>query len=110
MDLYKDRGIQETVKKQKTQIAVYSIEDFEGTLCVAQGLMDNGYVGESSLYCDEEKRRYYIFLEDALSKDVRFSFLSEYAKSVRAINGAYVREHYKCVFKKDAVKSLFRLK
>ncbi len=42
---------------------IYAFEKMPDLLCACLGLMKSGYGGESAAYCDEEKRMYYLILE-----------------------------------------------
>lgn len=104
--VYKDKTPQDTVKKSKQITAVYSFDDFEKLLLVARRLKNFKYIGSSMLYYDEDKKKYYIMLDDVYSKDIRFSFVNEYSKNLKGSVNMYAKEHFKCICKKDAVKIL----
>ena len=90
-------------------MSVYVVEGFDMLLLLAKRLTETGYSSDSALYYDDEQLRYYIFLDENIGKDSRYAFMTEYSKGIKLTAGLYVREHHKCVLKKDAIKSLLRL-
>ena len=104
--MYKEKLIEEIVKKPRQTTNVYSFDDLDMVLLVAKRLESIDYKGESSLYYDEDGSNYYIFLENASGKDIKYAFLNEYSRHVKSYFGSVIKEHYKCVFNKNAVKRL----
>ncbi len=108
-NMYKERALEEAVKKPRSLTAIYSFEDLERVLMAAKRLKDINFGGDSSLYYDEKKEKYYILLEDMSSKDLKYAFMNEYAKNIKSSLGPIIREHFKCVCKKDAIRKLSSL-
>lgn len=104
--VYKERVLEEAVKKPRHITAIYSFDDIEKVLAVVKRLNDMGFSGESSLYYDEKREKYYILLEDISSKDLRYAFVNEYAKGIKSGLSPIIKEHYKCICKRDAVRKL----
>ena len=107
--MYKERVIDEAVKKPRHITAIYSFEELETVLLVIKRLNNIDFSGESSLYYDEKREKYYILLEDVSSKDIKYAFINEYADNVKSIFYPIIKEHFKCICKKDAVKKLLAL-
>ena len=108
-EMYKERVLDEAVKKPRHITAIYSFEELERVLMVAKRLKDINFNGESSLYYDEKREKYYILLEDVSSKDLKYAFLNEYAKNIKSSLCPIIKEHFKCVCKKDLIKKLSSL-
>ena len=104
--MYKDRDSQELPKRVRTISLVVSFDNVENLLSAVKRLRSKKYEGASALYYDDAKEKYYVSLEDVSIKDIKFSFLEEYISGVVGGNGVYVREHFKCLCKKDAVEKL----
>ena len=103
--LYKDRNpSQDVSKKQKQILNAFSFDSLEKLLTVAKRLNDINYDGESSVYYDEDKSKYFFILEDVSTRELKYTFLLEYAKSMKLSACTYIKEHYKCLCGKDAVK------
>ncbi|MBO5312749.1 MAG: adaptor protein MecA [Clostridia bacterium] len=110
-DMYKDRGIQQEITKRvKPSLSPFSLESFEKLLDVTNRLKNMGYSGSSSLYYDDMREKYYIILEDVSIKDLKYAFMTEYSKSIKPHTLPYIKEHFRCICKKDAVNTLSALK
>lgn len=107
--LYKERFVQELPKKIKMNSCAYCFDDFEKLILVAKRLKEVNYYGVSTLYYDENEQNYYIILDDVSEKEIKYVFLMEYSKIVKNFYISHIREHYKCIFKKEAVKKLAKL-
>ena len=107
--LYKDRVTQELTKKAKTNYYAYSFNDFERLILISKRIKGLNYSGSSLLYYDEKEKNYYIILEEVSDKDLKYAFLLEYTKCIKAIAISHIKEHFKCVCKKDAIRKLSRL-
>ena len=57
----------------------------------------------SQVYYEEATLRYYLICESIFSKELRFSFLNEYAKQIKQSSFYYITEHLKCICKENAV-------
>ena len=109
--MYKEINPKDIGTKQKKSVAtIYVIDKFEYLLDLAYGLNKMEYRGKSSVYYDTEQESYYIILDDVSSKDERHYFVSEFAKIVKNGKAAYLREHFKCLVNKNAVKVFAQLK
>lgn len=107
--VYKEKITEETLKKPKQLLTVYSFDSIEKLLMAVNRLHDIRYNGTSSAYYDEEKEKYYIVLEEISPKDLRYAFMNEYAKYVRGSLYLLIKEHCKCICKRDAIKKLSNL-
>ena len=102
--LYRERNSsQEVIKKQRQSLYAFSFDSLDKLLCVTQRLKDIQYDGESSVYYDEEREKYFIILEDVSVKDLKYAFLLEYARALKASASTYIKEHYKCICGKNAI-------
>ena len=107
--VYKDKIFQETSKRTKPSTSVFVFDSIDMVLNAAKRLRDIAYEGLSPVYHDSVKGRYYIMLDDVSTKDLKYAFLSEYSCQVKGgLNAMYIKEHFKCVCKKDGVKILSR--
>ena len=107
--LYKEKIPQEITKKQRLLTSIFSFDDIDKLLVAAKRLHSIGYRGDSSLYYDEIKHQYYIFLEDVSVKELKYAFLCEFAVYIRYGLCAFIKEHFKCVMKRDAIKILSKI-
>ena len=103
--VYKEKTPQEISRRQRLQNA-YMLDSINGTIAISKRLHSIGYKGSSSLYFDETERNYYIFLDDVSIKELKYSFLSEYAQPVRNSRHPMIKEYFHCVFKRNAVRTL----
>ena len=104
--MYKDREYQEQIRKPKQMGVTLYFDSFENLLLASKRLDSIKYEGVSSLYYDEHRGRYFINLEDVSLKELKFAFLTEYCGSFKSNGSQFVKEHFKCICKKDAVKKL----
>lgn len=103
--MYKEREYQELARKPKATSVSICFENVENLLLAAKRLNSVNYSGASSLYYDEQKQKYFIIIEDVSIKELKYSFLDEYSCMVKG-NGYYVKEHHKCLCKRDAIGKL----
>jgi len=106
--VYKDKN-QTRALKSKEIISIYDFDNLLNLLSVASRLREINYNGNSSIYYDLERKRYFMILEDASPKDIKYAFIQEYAKYIKTNASSYVKEHYQCVIKKDGVGILSAL-
>ena len=104
--MYKDRESQDIIRKPKQICTTIAFDDMESLLLAVKRLNTVGYNGTNSLYYDEARGWYYINLEDVSIKDIKFVFLEEYSRCIRANNSCFVKEHYRCICKREAIKRL----
>lgn len=107
--VYKDKGDQSDNKKPRLMISIFDFENMENLLLVCYRLREINYKSRSSVYYDEYKKRYFLMLEDIYIKDLKYAFLLEYAKYIKGTVASYIKEHCKCILKKDGVKILSAL-
>ena len=96
------------LKKSKSP-SIYMVETFEMLLKICFRLKEISFDGKSSIYYDEEGKRYYLALENVFTKELKYAFLTEYAKQIKASVFSYLKEHYRCIIKKNGVKALASL-
>lgn len=104
--MYKDREYRDIPQRPKSVFVTLLFEDFDNLLSSTKRLSGVGYSGASSLFYDDICGKYYIILEDVSVKDLKYAFLSEYSKCIKGNASYYIKEHFKCICKKDAVKKL----
>ena len=104
--MYKDREYQELAHKHKPISVTFSFDNIEKLLLAVKRLHNLNYMGESSLHYDEHRGKYYINLENVSIKDLKFAFLEEYSSCIKGVSAYYVKEHFRCICKKEAVKKL----
>ena len=107
--VYKDKNQQLDNKKPKSVLSIFDFENIENLLQACYRLKEIKYKNKSSVYYDTDKKRYYMILEDIYIKDIRYAFLLEYSKYIKGSIASYIKEHYKCILKKDGVKVLSAL-
>ena len=100
---------QKEIKKSRPQCAVYEIPNLDSLLKIAFRLKENGFNSKSSIYYAKETGSYILILEDVYSKELKYAFILEYAKSLKSSTVNYIKEYYKCLAKKDGVKLLSAL-
>lgn len=106
--VYKDK-LCETETKKKITPSIYEIDNLEKLLLVSYRLNEIKQHEKSSVYYDFENKRYFLLLENINVKNLKYAFLLEYAKYIKSNNVLFIKEHYNCLIKKDAVKILSNL-
>ena len=101
--VYKEKTFENEMKK-KEKSSIYEIDSLEKLLNVSYRLNEIGHREKSSVYYDEEKKRYFLVLEDTNTKNIKYAFLLEYAKYIKNHLNTFIKEHYKCIVSKNAVK------
>lgn len=96
-------------KRLRISQAVYSFESIDRLLMAVYRLKMAEYKGRSAVYYDTQRKRYYITLEDVSIKDLKYAFLGEYARLMKYNFSFLIKEHFKCICKKDAVSVLSAL-
>ena len=76
-NMYKERALEEPVKKPRRTVSIYAFEDLETVLMVSKRLKEINFCADSSLYYDERREKYYIMLYDISSKDLKYAFMNE---------------------------------
>lgn len=104
--VYKEKIPQEAIKKPRQLASVFVFDRIDNLISATKRLMEIGYNRTSSVYYDEENEKYYIILEDVSIKDIKYSFLAEYARAIKGGRNIYIKEHYKCLCKNNGVKIL----
>ena len=104
--MYKERIRQEAVKKPKVCYAVYEFDSMSKVIGAARRLNNMGETCVSSLYYDEAKGAYYLLMDNVTVRELKFAFLNEYSVALRPSVIPYIKEHYICARKNDAVKIL----
>jgi len=107
--VYKDKSNQNDNKKLRPILSIFDFDSIESLLNACYRLNEIKYKGRSSVYYDTEKKRYLMMLEDVYIKDLKYAFLLEYAKYLKGSIAGYVKEHNKCIMKRDAVRILSAL-
>ena len=107
--VYKEKVIEDTSKKPKHIAAVYIFDSFNKVLEVASRLDRMEFLAESSLYYDDEKENYYFMFEELNSKDLKYAFIHEYGKYIKSSLYPVIKEHHRCIFKRNAIKKLSQL-
>ena len=108
---YKDKTIPLDNKRSKSAISpsLYRFENLENLLSVSARMENTGYTGRSSVYHDSKKGEYYLVLDDIYPKELRYAFIGEYAKQMKSGALSYIKEHCKCICKKNGIKILSNL-
>ena len=104
--VYKEKFAQEVTKKFRQAQTALCFDEIEQAVSVAKILDRTNYTSQSALYFDNSGEKYYILLEDVYTKDIKFACLTEYSTQIKSNYIPYIREHYKCICKRDAVKCL----
>ena len=100
-----EEGKHSDAKKNKFS-SVYSIDTVERLLKMCFRLNEINFDGKSSVFYDMEGKKYYLILENIFTKELKYAFLVEYAKQIKSSAIAYIKEHYRCIIKKNGVKRL----
>lgn len=95
--------------KGRNMVSIFSISELNSIVNVAISLNSIGYDGKSSAYYDRERDRYYLILDEIPTKEPKYLFIGEFAKSIRPNSMGYIKEHCKCICKKDAIKVLSKI-
>lgn len=96
---------QEVTKKSRPTSSVVCFDSVDNAISAAVRLWMLGQKG-GGLYYDEEGERYYIILDDVSIKDIKFAFLAEFGAEVKGNLVHYVKEHYRCLCKRNAIEKL----
>lgn len=109
-EMYKDKMIvAQDVKKNRFISSVYRFDSLEKILYACRRLQDINYLGKNSIYYDAEKENYYLILDDIIPRELKYVFLNEYAKQLKGLSAVYIKEHFKCICKKEGVKTFSNL-
>ena len=103
-----DEGKNADARKNRFS-SLYAVETIERLLKMCFRLNEINFNGKSSVFYDDEGKRYYLILENVFTKEIKYAFLTEYAKQIKSSAIAYIKEHYKCIIKKNGVKRLAEL-
>ena len=106
--VYKEKSTETDTKKKLTP-SIYVFDGIEELLNVSYRLNEIKHSGKSSIFYDNEKNRYFLILEDINVKNIKYAFLLEYAKYIKGSVHVFLKEHYKCLINKDAIKVLSSL-
>ena len=104
--MYKENYTQETVKKQRQSLTIHSFDKLNKVINASKRLRAVGYDSYGSLYFNEEEHAYFLVLEDASTKELRYAFLNEYSSTVRSSFAPYIQEHCRCICYNNAVEIL----
>ena len=102
--MYQERVRQDLSKKQRLSYTVYEFDSINSVIQAAKRLLSIGEGSSCSLYYDEEKSTYYFLMENINAKELRLAFLNEYSVILRSGLIPYIKEHSKCLRKKDAIR------
>ena len=107
--MYKEKAIQGGSKRNVSYINIYRFDSLGELINACYRLhmitKDEG----SQIYYDTEKDKYYLLCQSISSKEMRFAFLNEYAKQIKAQTLYYIMEHFKCICRSDAINSFSEL-
>ena len=106
--VYKEKSTETDTKKKLTP-SIYVFDGIEELLNVSYRLNEIKHSRKSSIFYDNEKNRYFLILEDINVKNIKYAFLLEYAKYIKGSVHVFLKEHYKCLINKDAIKVLSSL-
>ena len=88
--------------------SIYVFDRLEDILSACKRLADNtSFEIKSKIYYD--KNKYYIFLFDTDTKDIKYSFLTEYSKYIKNSAALYILERGKCLCEKKGVEIFSKL-
>ncbi len=103
--VYKERMSQEMQKKPRQTNSIVCFDSINDVITVSAYLYRQRQLG-GALYFDEEREKYYIILDEVSVKDIKFAFLTEYGTVVKSNMIHYIKEHFKCVCKRNAIEKL----
>lgn len=101
--VYKEKSFENEIKK-KEKISIYEFDNLEKLLNVSYRLNEINHRDKTSVYYDEEKKRYFLVLEETNTRNIKYAFLLEYAKYIKSNLYVYLKEHCKCIVNKNAIK------
>ncbi len=84
---------------------IYSFCSFANLLNACRQLIYRGYDSSSSIWADDNRKRYYLALEKS-EKD-RYIFLDEYGvKHYSPVTYTYIFEHFRCICMDEALEKI----
>jgi len=107
--MYKEKAIQSGFKRNTPYINIYRFESFSELINACYRLHMITEDESSQIYYDKERDKYYLLCQSISSKEMRFAFLNEYAKQLKAQTIYYVKEHFKCICQSNAISSFSEL-
>ena len=107
--MYKEKTIQGGFGRNTPYINIYRFESFRELINACYRLHMITEDETSQIYYDKEKDKYYLLCKSISSKEMRFAFLNEYAKQLKAQTIYYVKEHFKCICQSNAISSFSEL-
>ena len=99
--MYKERN--EQIGPRPRAKLVYSVEELDSLLVILNRLNKAEKKIKSSVYYDENIKKYYLILEDVSKKEAFLAFIGEYAKQVKISYLPYIQEHFICISKSHAI-------
>lgn len=103
--MYKEK----TEPPKKVQKQAFAAESLDNLLTIFSRLSCAGYSGDSAVYYDISSGKYYIILDPVSKKDLKYAFLSEYARFLRTTGNIYLNDNVVCICKRNAIKKLSSL-
>ena len=103
--MYREKTNSEKILRQ-AQSVIYSFEELDNLLLVLSRISKLELDIKSSIYLDEDSKKYYLILDGVSKKDLFLAFICEYATPVKASHLTYIYEYTKCIIKGNAISSL----
>lgn len=103
--MYREKTNSEKILRQ-AQSVIYSFEELDNLLLVLSRISKLELDIKSSIYLDEDSKKYYLILDGVSKKDLFLAFICEYATPVKASHLTYIYEYTKCIIKENAISSL----
>lgn len=103
--MYREKANSEKILRQG-QSVIYSFDELENLLLVISRLSKLELGVKSSLYLDQDNKKYYLILDGVSKKDIFLGFICEYATPIKSNHLTYIYEYTKCIIKENAISSL----
>ncbi len=107
--MYKEKSVVGGLKRGNTYTGVYRFDTLDTILSVCRRL---SYITDecgAQAYYDENTGSYYLICQNISPKELRFAFINEYAKQMKASYAHHIREHLRCVCDRNAIETLSNL-
>ena len=107
--MYREKTVQGGSKRNMPYINVYRFDTFTELVSACYRLHTITSDEGSQIYYDKEKEKYYLLCQSISSKEMRFAFLNEYAKQLKSQTTYYIKEHFECICRSNAIRSFSEL-
>ena len=87
---YKEKTLD--TQRKRGQKSIYVFDSIAHLLALCFRLKNNSFSLKSKIYFDYEKGKYYLILFDVDARDLKYSYLTEYSKTIKPVFYNYLKD------------------